>query len=502
MHLELQIPASTETNMSSREEKIKEFCTITGATEQVAQQLLSVCNDSLEMAINMHMEGVDVGSESPVTSHPNNKNSHDGPQSTSSSAGPSNTSSKREETDDTEDVEEVRAPIPQKQETLIDAGYEGYPMNNRQNYRKARIRTVFDGFRNFGNEATGHSSQQESLMSQGKKRTLEELFKPPLDIMFKGDWQSARDAATAANKWLLVNIQDAGEFQCQTLNRDVWSNDAVKTIIREHFLFWQQYKESDEAQRYLTFYPIEEWPHVTVIDPRTGEKLITWNKLDSACFCDLVSSFLESHPNFSQNHHNGSSPQPKKKRPDDNIVDADEDDQLAAAIQASLAESQKPSSSNSYCDAIKNRITDAYTETPSDSDLEIYSGDDSNLSTPVKKIPSNSQNTEALGCQAGSHIDLSKKEEKTWEAYLGNEADLKSTIMVRFPDGRRETKIIPCTSQFMAIIKFVVSEGYPLERYEIVTNFPRRKLTDMDETKTLKELQLFPQETVFVQQRS
>ena len=54
-----------------------------------------------------------------------------------------------------QDVDEVRAPIPQKQETLIDAGYEGYPMNNRQNYRKARIRTVFDGFRNFGNEAAG-----------------------------------------------------------------------------------------------------------------------------------------------------------------------------------------------------------------------------------------------------------------------------------------------------------------------------------------------------------
>ena len=53
-----------------------------------------------------------------------------------------------------------------------------------------------------------------------------------------------------------------------------------------------------------------------------------------------------------------------------------------------------------------------------------------------------------------------------------------------------------------AIIKFVVSEGYPLERYEIVTNFPRRILTDLDETKTLKELNLFPQETVFVQQRS
>ena len=42
---------------------------------------------------------------------------------------------------------------------------------------------------------------------RGKKKTLEELFKPPLDIMFKGDWQSVRDSASAAKKWLIVNIQ-------------------------------------------------------------------------------------------------------------------------------------------------------------------------------------------------------------------------------------------------------------------------------------------------------
>ena len=40
-------------------------------------------------------------------------------------------------------------------------------------------------------------------------------------------------------------------------------------------------------------------------------------------------------------------------------------------------------------------------------------------------------------------------EEKTWQDYLGNDMDPKSTIMVRFPDGRRETKNIPCSSQFM-----------------------------------------------------
>lgn len=41
------------------------------------------------------------------------------------------------------------------------------------------------------------------------------------------------------NKWLMINIQNVQDFACQCLNRDVWSNEAVKNIIREHFIFWQ-----------------------------------------------------------------------------------------------------------------------------------------------------------------------------------------------------------------------------------------------------------------------
>lgn len=37
----------------------------------------------------------------------------------------------------------------------------------------------------------------------------------------------------------MVNVQDSREFSCQVLNRDVWSNQAVKTIVSEHFIFWQ-----------------------------------------------------------------------------------------------------------------------------------------------------------------------------------------------------------------------------------------------------------------------
>jgi len=63
------------------------------------------------------------------------------------------------------------------------------------------------------------------------------------------------------------------------------------------------------------------------------------------------------------------------------------------------------------------------------------------------------------------------------------------------------TKEIPCSSQFLAIVEFVKSEGFALDQHEIVTNYPRRILTDLDTKQTLKELGLFPKEMVIVQQK-
>ena len=45
---------------SEREQKVDEFVAITGSSKQAAESLLAVCNDNLEMAINMHMEGVQI----------------------------------------------------------------------------------------------------------------------------------------------------------------------------------------------------------------------------------------------------------------------------------------------------------------------------------------------------------------------------------------------------------------------------------------------------------
>ena len=53
-----------------------------------------------------------------------------------------------------------------------------------------------------------------------------------------------------------------------------------------------------------------------------------------------------------------------------------------------------------------------------------------------------------------------------------------------------------------ALVRHVQSKGYPNERFELVTNFPRRKLAHLDYDMTLQDAGLCPQETVFVQERN
>ena len=110
----------------------------------------------------------------------------------------------------------VRAPIPQKQEVLVKSGYEGYGFGFKG--KRRIIKSVFDSFRNFEVETSisipvtinlsfiwlydiFYLELQESKFretngqlgagtSTGNKRTLEELFRPPIDLMFNGNMQN------------------------------------------------------------------------------------------------------------------------------------------------------------------------------------------------------------------------------------------------------------------------------------------------------------------------
>jgi len=475
------------------EDQVEQLMAVTGVSKEIATNLLEACGGNLEMAVNMHMEDQGGGEVPPVVLPP-------------------------------QEEEEVRAPIPQHQEMMIQPGYEGYALASRQRGASAArrigtVRSVFDGFRDFEAETRRmeeHLEVQEEEevglpVNRSKKRTLEELFKPPLDLMWQGDWQSARDRASSTHRWLLVNIQDAKEFQCQVLNRDLWSNAGVKAIVGEHFVFWQQYKESDEAARYMTFYPITEWPHVSIVDPRTGENMVTWSRLDAAAFPTLITEFLSLHPSLESP---GKEEPPRKKVKTDVLVEMDEEAQMAAAIKASLADTLKE-------------------EVDSGSDLETFSDEDSNPTSDTRSPVRNGacsknggvgvknktklgeigkhKNGSARGQNGtnGSEVDAKgekekqteEKEEESWKSHLGEEGSETTTVLIRWPDGDREGWTQPASSKLAALLLYIQEKGYSVESHEVVTNFPRRVLHSLDSKATLKDLGLFPRETVFVHQK-
>ncbi|KAL8589281.1 hypothetical protein ACOMHN_039924 [Nucella lapillus] len=323
------------------DELIDQFCAVTGADREIGRQLLEICHGNLEMAIGMHMDQEEAaatdqptpsGSAGPTQAEPRRLRFNFG----ESDSEPGAASTACVEDDLNENG--LRAPIPQRHEVLVEEapkfGFRG---------RRRGGRSVFDGFRDFQAEARQHQNMVVAGRAVGKKHTLEDLFRPPIDITFKGTFHAARDRGKSENKWLLVNVQNVQEFSCQVLNRDIWSNCAVKTLVKKHFVFWQVYHDSDEGNKFMQFYSVQQWPHVAIVDPVTGENLVTWDKVDNSSFADLLKDFLEDHPT----PENPDLPPAKRQKRENSIVDESEEAQMEAAIRASLSDDHQPGATTS-----------------------------------------------------------------------------------------------------------------------------------------------------------
>lgn len=503
--------------------------------------MLEACNNNLEMAVTMFLDGGGIAEE---------------PSTSSSSTAAS--SSRGPPTDD-----DVRAPIPQKQDILVEPEpLFGVPKRRRP------ARSIFDGFRDFQTETIRQEQELRNGSAVDKKlSTLADLFRPPIELMHKGSFETAKDCGQLENKWLMINIQNVQDFACQCLNRDVWSNDAVRTIIREHFIFWQVYHDSEEGQRYIQFYKLNKFPYISILDPRTGQKMVEWNQLDVASFLEQVTGFLTEH---GQLDGPSSHAPPAKRARSESLIDASEDSQLEAAIRASLQETHYDSSSAPDPPDSPRSEDDSEAEPFSDSEglisvdgsdnetTEVHEdGSSSGSQTPAGQAPStpaapqpsrpdsppnrhrkspHKENNHRKEDSKKNHLepsvagpsrsqpdpDLEQRPGENHRTSVGSSSsrpaktcttepcDLdclddngpKARLMLRYPDGQREQIALSSKAKLMALVRHVQSKGYPNERFELVTNFPRRKLAHLDYDITLQEAGLCPQETVFVQERN
>lgn len=120
------------------------------------------------------------------------------------------------------------------------------------------------------------NKQTAIKLGQGMPSRLSDLYRPPVEISFCGSFQAARDYAKEQNRWLIVNVQDNSDFNCQVLNRDIWSNEKLREAMKRFFVFWQVAIDNSDGHRYQVFYGINVFPYVGIIDPRTGEEKFSY----------------------------------------------------------------------------------------------------------------------------------------------------------------------------------------------------------------------------------
>ena len=185
-------------------------------------------------------------------------------------------------------------------------------------------------------------------------RRLADLFRPPHDLISHLSWDAARDAGKEEKKWILVNLQDMSVFNCQALNRDHWKNDNLRSLIQEHFIFLQYEKGNPQADSYITFYfpnqsheNPDNYPHLSIIDPRTGEQVKVWSGMPfpppDELHADLV-EFLDRY-SLSKNSKNPVVKQKPKAKPID-YGRMTEDEMMELALKQSLEGSGGASGSN------------------------------------------------------------------------------------------------------------------------------------------------------------
>ena len=134
------------------------------------------------------------------------------------------------------------------------------------------------------NDNNTDTSEQPNNANKSGRKTLADIFAPPLHLLHQaGGFQGARNRAKDERKWLLVNIQNDLDFACHTLNRDVWRNDLVEALITSSFIFWQAMNDTGDGATYIQRYSVNAFPHVAIIDPRTGRlmwKREGWTQVD------------------------------------------------------------------------------------------------------------------------------------------------------------------------------------------------------------------------------
>ncbi|EGG24493.1 UAS domain-containing protein [Cavenderia fasciculata] len=369
-----------------------------------------------------------------------------------------------------DDQDNVRAPMTAYTDTMIDSNdvYDQFtgraiPANRRRPQHQQR-NNPFETFRNFQAEVKVPSPTAPTR----KQTQLAELFKPPLDILSFGSFDTVKKMAEQKKAFLLVNIQDVTEFDCQKLNRDTWSHTGLKSYISNHFVFWQVSKDSNEGAYFVKIYPVQQYPYIGIIDPRTGRNMI--NTQGKFIDSDQAYSFLQKFVTSKEQPLDETDSKDVKRQKRHTT----EEEELEKAIQLSLqgATNQNKQDDQDEQDEQDQQDEQDEQEEQEEQDEQEELQEDEDLSMYEKEIVVPPPNATPI-------VDET----------IGKVGDC--VIQVRLPSGEVLKGNFQSTDTVQKIYYFVtVKSG--IKNFVLMTPFPRVELTGELISKTLQQNDLVP----------
>ncbi len=477
-------------------ENIDNFLAFTSTTDRnTAEQYLTVSNNDIDAAITLFFEN----DGRPLTSTTNNENSNIGEDEDAALAAQLQNEAYNEN--------EVRAPIQSTRETLLGDYGSSYSYPTRQ-APLPPMNSIFDqnplnrargAFNQIGNPISSRNHRVAiyddddnddnvdeedtdiDVSSEGDNDDLDDeedeyagmtatqarlarIFRPPYDLITSVSVPRARNIAKQQKKWVMVNLQDTTDFNCQILNRDFWSDPQIKVIVKENFIFLQFQKGNQDADTssYENFYPVTKFPHISIIDPLTGERLKIWNKVPEVNeFMEDVFEFLSR---FSLEKGSYNPVVTYKSRV--NVDAMTEEEQLQHAVAKSL-----------------NPV-----EEDSDEEINITESRAGPSNRPILSDSKGASASQPINLSASEDEDM-EEEEPEKDLFLSilpvdhaepkNDPKTTTRVQIRMGDGSRIVRRVSLTDTVRSIYETIKQLVPQVKDQYFVLTSERKKLIDM-----------------------
>ncbi|CDS37245.1 UBX [Echinococcus multilocularis] len=388
-----------------------------------------------------------------------------------------------------------------------------------------------------------------NLPSPDQKRiTLEQLFAPPYDLMHSGNLRQAMEAARIRRKWILVSLYDDSCFDCRVLNRDVWKDYRIISLIKKNVIFIQFNIKSPDGMLYRNrFTCIDSATHIAFLNPFTGEQKIFWNHLKTPReILSVLSKFLLAHPTplgsdcdisktntFATTVANVSGPYLRSAPGETELaefsgLESKHYPLKTRRLKAANGTSASALPSASAHGSATHTSPEALTATPSTS---------SGFTTTAKHSSSLKRRSLDVSSEAGPSkrslvevdadflrfVDLALEEDDEEDSKIlyedvdslisGEEKPAASVkelppvtdptnafrVALRFPHGQRTVLSLEPSLRLKSLFSYLKSKGYPSSKFELVRVYPRLRLNDLPPMSRIDEIGLAKSDSLFLQ---